>query len=255
LGNLEGGVCNLDVFALATSDITTLPSKTVATDGSALNPSVIPMALNYPTILGYQNGSLMVSTAAGVHAIPLNSPILRIGALIAAGQPQRAVPWFDTVPKDDHEALAAFLERRGTPELALQLSGVSLETIVDICMRNDFVEQLEQVVEEYGLKGLHSIDMGRGVTSNVFGPEDHGTSIIVCVGAYLLSCGRVELVRRLATECLTSIEDGKREGFLLASLLLSVQGSDSRRVIERAVKDIGEEEDWPVGEFVRDHIL
>mmetsp|Transcript_14043 Transcript_14043/g.33968 ORF Transcript_14043/g.33968 Transcript_14043/m.33968 type:complete len:1243 (-) Transcript_14043:96-3824(-) len=255
LGDLEGGVCNLDIFTLANSDIITLPPKTIATDGTALSPSVLPMALNYPTILGYQNGSLMVSTAAGVHAIPLDSPILRIGALIAAGQQHRAEPWFDAIPEDDHEALAAFLERRGTPALALQLSGVSLETIVDICMRNGFVEQLEQVVEEYGLKGLHSIDMGRGVSSNVFGPEDHGTSIVVCVGAYLLSYGRVELVRRLATECLSSVDDGKREGFLLASLLLSVQGSDSRRVIERSVKDIGEEEDWPVGEYVRDHIL
>jgi hypothetical protein len=255
LGDLEGGVCHLDVFTLTSSDVSTLPSETIALDQKSLTPPTIPMPLNHPTILGYQNGSLMVSTAAGVHAIPLGYPLLRIGALIAAGQPQRAEPWFDAVPEDDHEALATFVERRGAPELALQLSGISLETIVDLCMRFGFVEELENIVEAYGLKGLRSIDMGRGLSSNIFGPEDYGASIVVCVGAFLLSYGRVELVRRLATECLTSSDEGKREGFMLASLLLSVQGSDSRRVIERAVKNLEDDDDWPVGHFVRDHIL
>lgn len=255
LGDLEGGVCHLDVFTLTSSDVSTLPSRGIASEQRALTPPIIPMPLNHPTILGYQNGSLMVSTAAGVHAIPLGFPLLRIGALIAAGQPQRAELWFDAVPEDSHEALATFIERRGAPELALQLPGISLETIVDLCMRFCFVEQLESIVESYGLKGLRSIDMGRGVSSNIFGPEDYGASIVVCVGAFLLSYGRVELVRRLATECLTSSDEGKREGFILASLLLSVEGSDSKRVIERSVKSLDEEDDWPVGHFVRDHIL
>jgi hypothetical protein len=122
-------------------------------------------------------------------------------------------------------------------------------------MRFGFVEELENIVETYGLKGLRSIDMGRGVSSNIFGPEDYGASIVVCVGAFLLSYGRVEFARRLATECLTSSDEGKREGFMLASFLLSVQGSDSKRVIERAVKNLEDEDDWPVGHFVRDHIL
>jgi hypothetical protein len=255
LGDLEGEVCHLDVFTLTSSDISTLPSETIASDQKALIPPTIPMPLNHPTILGYHNGSLVVSTAAGVHAIPLGFPLLRIGALIAAGQPQRAEPWFDAIHEDHHEALATFIERRGAPELALQLSGISLETIVDLCMRFCFVEELENIVEAYGLKGLRSIDMGRGVSSNIFGPEDYGASIVVCVGAFLLSYGRVELVRRLATECLISSDEGKREGFMLASLLLSVQGSDSKRVIERAVKNLEDEDDWPVGHFVRDHIL
>lgn len=197
----------------------------------------------------------MVSTVSGIQAVALGFPLLRIGSLIAAGHPQRAEVWFDAVPEDDHEALAAFIERRGAPDLALQLAGVSLETTVDLCMRYGFTERLEEVVEQYGLKGLRSIDMGRGVSANIFGPEDHGASVTVCVGAYLLCQGRVELVRRLATECLSSGDGGKREGFILASLLLSVQGSDSKRVIQRALDNDVKDDDWLVGNFVHDHIL
>jgi hypothetical protein len=97
--------------------------------------------------------------------------------------------------------------------------------------------------------------MGRGLSANIFGPEENGTSVVVCVGAYLLSQGKVELVRRLSTECLGSGEEGKREAFILASLLLSVDGSDSKRVVQRAVEHVGESNDWLVGNFVRDHVL
>jgi hypothetical protein len=107
----------------------------------------------------------------------------------------------------------------------------------------------------YGLWGLRAIDMGRGVSSSIFGPEEDGASVVVCVGAYLLSEGKVELVRRLATECLACGEDGKKEAFILASLLLSVDGSDSKRILHRAVENIGESSDWMVGNFVRDHVL
>lgn len=254
LGDLEGGVCHLDAFTLASSDVSTLPSTTIVSDYNSLTPPTIPMPLLHSTVLGYQNGSLIISTIAGVQAIPLGSPLFRIGSLIAAGQYQKAECWFDAVPDIDHEALATFLERRGVPEMALQLPGVSLETVVDICMRYDLVDRLEDVVVHTGLKGLRAIDMSRGVSANIFGPEENGTSIIVCVGAYLLSHGKFELVRMMASECLQSPdEDGKREAFILASLLLSVDKDDSKRVITRAVESGSE--DWLVGNFVREHIL
>jgi hypothetical protein len=258
LGDLEGGVCHLDVFTLTSSDVSTLPSKTIASDFESLTPPTIPLPFNHPTILGYQNGSLVISTVSGVQAIPLGSPLLRIGSLIAAGHAERAELWFNAVSEVDHEALATFLERRGAPFLALQLSGLSLETMVDLCMRFGFTDRLEQIVQRYELKDLRAIDMSRGVSSNIFGPEDYGASIVVCVGAFLLSQGRAELVRRMATECLSvgdGDEGGKREGFILASLLLSVKGSDSKRVIERSIERIQSEEDWPIGHFVRDHIF
>lgn len=256
LGDLEDGVCHLDVFTLASSDVPTLPSSSVVSDHDSLTPSTIPMPLNHSTVLGYQNGSLVVSTIAGVLAIPLGAPLLRIGSLIAAGHHQRAELWFDAIPETDHEALGSFLERRGVPEMALELSGLSLETKVDISMRYGLVDHLETLLSRCGLKGLRAIDMSRGMSANIFGPEDYGTSMVVCVGAYLLSHGKIEVVRRLASECLLAGEEGKREAFVLASLLLSIDGSDSKRLIQQAVVESeGDNEDWLVGNFVREHVL
>ena len=253
LGDLEGGICHLDTFTLASSDVPVIPQKSLVTQYSSLTPPTIPMPLNHPMILGYQNGSLMLSTVTGLQAIPLSHPLLRIGSLIGAGHNNRAERWFDAVPEPDHEALATFLDRRGVSEMALQLSGLSLETTVDYCMKYGFTDRLEEVVDIFGLRGLRAIDMGRGVSPNAFGSE--GTSLVVCVGAYLLSQGRVELVRRLATECLSSGEDGKKEAFILASLMLSVDGSDSKRVVQRAVEDVNDDDGWLVGSYVRDHVL
>ncbi|KAL3923138.1 MAG: hypothetical protein SGILL_001830 [Bacillariaceae sp.] len=257
LGDLNGGVCYLDSYVLASSAVTIMPSKTIASDYKSLCPPAIPMPLVHPEVLGYQNGSLILSTVSGVIALPLGFPLLRIGSLIAAGPDHilKAEKWFGAVPNSDHEVLATFLERRGVPELALSLPGVSMERIVDMCMRHGYVDRLEEVVEMYGLAGMRSIDMSRGVSSNIFGPEEHGASVVVCVGAYLLGHGRVELVRRLATECLSSGEDGRQEAFLLSGLLMSVNGSDAKRVMQRAVEDANEEDDWLVGSFVKTHIL
>lgn len=255
LGDLDGGVCHLDLFTLASSEVHMLPSKSIATEYKSLTPPTVPMPLNYPTVLGFQNGSLIISTVSGVQAIPLGSPLIRIGALLGAGHAPKAEKWFDAVPVADHEALANFLERRGVPDLALQLSGISLETTVDFSMRYGFVDRLEEMLELYGLKGLRTIDMSRGVSSSLFGPNQYGASVVVCVSAYLLSQGRVELVRRLATECLSSGDEGRREAFLLASLLMSVDVNDSKRVMMRAVQDEHEDSDWLVGSFARENIL
>jgi hypothetical protein len=97
--------------------------------------------------------------------------------------------------------------------------------------------------------------MSRGLSANLFGPDEPGTSVVVCVGAYLLAHGKVELVRCLATACLGSGEDGKREAFVLASLLSSVDGSDSKRIIQRAVEHVEDDSGWLVGNFVRDRVL
>jgi hypothetical protein len=258
LGDLSGEVCHLDTFTLANSNLTALPNSSIATDYDSLTPPTIPMPLHHPKILGYQSGSLVLSTTVGVVAIPLAFPLLRIGALLSAGveHHQKAVAWFEAVPDSDHEALAKFLDRRGVPGLALHLAGISLETTIDLCMRYGFVDRLEDVVELYGLSGLRAIDCSRGFYSSESDASSGTTSLVVCVGAYLLGYGRVELVRRLATECLASGDEGKKEAFLLAGLLLSVNEKDSRRVIQRSVEDIDEDSsDWVVGPFVRKHVL
>lgn len=254
LGNLQGDgdVCHLDVYTLASSDLFTLPSKSGVTE---LTPRTIPMALNYPVVLGYQSGSLILSTVSGIHAIPLSSPLLRIGALLGAGHQQKAKKWFDAVPWSQHESLAIFLERRGVPEFALGLKGISLEYSIDLCMRYNLTSALEELVDRYGLAGIQTVDMGRGLSTDIF--RQQGTSLVVCVGAYLLSQGRLELVRRLATECIRANRAGNRDAFMLASLLMTVETADSRRLMQRALhdEDSSPGRDWVVGKFVREHVL
>jgi hypothetical protein len=238
LGDLESSVCHLDTFLLASAGGPELSQENMTT----WSPSTIPMTLNHPVVLGYQSGSLLLSTVNGLQAVPLSHPLLRIGTLLGAGQPARAEHWFQMIPECNHESLAAFVERRGAPELALQLSGLSLETTIDICLRFGFTERLEEIIDTYGLDTIRKIDQGRGIAYGMMGPEEHGHSLVVCVGAYLLSQGKAELVRRLATECLRSGEEGRQEAFVLASLLLSVDQVDAKRLVKRAVQASGSKE-------------
>jgi hypothetical protein len=254
LGNPKGtGVCHMDMHTLASAALSATTETLVNADYSSIAPPTLPLPLVQPVVLGYQSGSLLLSTSQGIYAVPLSHPILRLGALLAAGQVDRAVKWLDAFPNRDHETLANFLERRGHIELATSLPGLSLETIVDTCMRFGYVGRLEEILEEYGLKGLRAIDLSRGFSSERFGPEPYTHSLIVCVGAYLLAHGKVEVARRLATEILRSGEDGRSDAFILASLMHSIDEADASRLIARAVE--GESSLWPIGRFVRDHVL
>jgi hypothetical protein len=269
MGDLEGGICHFDSYLLASTDVAMYP-ETIAS--SAVTPkddmvewtsSHRPLPMVSPSVVGYQSGSLIVSTLRGIQAIPLSSPLMRIGLLLAAGLTERAAKWLDAVGPVDHEAFATFLERRGFPDLAIQLSGLSLAKNVDLCMRYGYVDRLEDIVETYGVVGLRMIDMGRGVTPNIIGQEEEIwndiPSIVVCVGAYLMAYGRIELTRRLATECLRSGgEQGRRDAFFLGALLLPGHESDATRLIQRAVAEEDEAQStesashkWLLGKFVR----
>jgi hypothetical protein len=113
LGDTEEGICRLDTYMLASTDIPATPGRSLTGAYTSLTPPAIPLPLIQPVVLGYQSGSLMVSTARGVHAIPLSHPLMRIGTLLALTCPE-CPKWFDAVPESDHEA-SAFLERRGHP--------------------------------------------------------------------------------------------------------------------------------------------
>jgi hypothetical protein len=263
LGDSNGGVCLLDTYLLASTEVTVSPPlaipENVKSTPTEFFPSPILLPMVQPTVLGYQSGSLVISTLRGVLAIPLCSSLMRIGLFLASGQIERAAKWFDAVPNSHHEHLATFLERRGHPSLALRLPGLSLETVVDLSMKYGFVDRLEDVVETYGAQGLRSIDMGRGISPSIFGPESTVQSVVVCVGAYLLAHGRVELTRRLATECLHSggNEDGRKDAFSLATLLLHVDENDATRLIQRAVLLPSDElsDEWAIGQFARDFLF
>jgi len=245
-------------------------------------PIATPLPLLLPVVLGYQAGSIIVSTVRGIYAVPLTHPLLRIGTLLGAGQEESATKWLHAIPDTDHEALCAFLERRGCPHLGIALPAISLETTIDLSMRHGYVGRLEEVVEMYGVKGLRAIDSGRGqcslkimclaehashillaacgilpetgVSCSIYGLESCGNSMVVTVGAYLLAYGRVELARRLATECLRLGEEGRKDALVLASLLLSVDEDDATRLIGRAVEN-AQAETWLLGEFVKNHLL
>ena len=249
LGDQSGGVCHFDSYLLASSDVASARDY-----AGTLEPCPVPLPLAQPIVLGYQSGSLMLSTLRGVFAVPLEHPVLRIGILLASDQVDRAIKWFDAVDEADHEELACFLERRGHVELAMQyLTGLSLQTSVDLSMRHGDVKLLEDIVENYGARGLRAIDMGRGLSTSIFGPESTSTSMIVCVGAYLLAHGRLELVRQLASECLRLDDQGKKDAFYLGTLLLQIDEADASRLIQRAVDPAGGgSDDWLMGKFVYD---
>ncbi|GKY90650.1 hypothetical protein MPSEU_000038400 [Mayamaea pseudoterrestris] len=256
LGDLDGQVCDVDCYMLTASSIQGIPDiRFLDGDYHSLSPSCRPLPLVQPAVLGYQNGSLLISTARGVFALPLDHPILRIGLLLASNQVERATKWLDAIPDHDHEPLATFLERRGQVELALKhLNGLSLETIIDMSMRHGFIDRLCEVVEEFGVKGICAVDLGRGYSTNgMFGPERESQSLLVCAAAYLLGHGKVEIVRRLTSELLRT-DNGREDALLLATLLLHVNEPDATRLMGRAVEG-NLSSDWVMGAFVRYHVL
>eukprot|EP00548_Thalassiothrix_antarctica_P009615 CAMPEP_0194160978 /NCGR_PEP_ID=MMETSP0152-20130528/78690_1 /TAXON_ID=1049557 /ORGANISM="Thalassiothrix antarctica, Strain L6-D1" /LENGTH=1001 /DNA_ID=CAMNT_0038870723 /DNA_START=620 /DNA_END=3625 /DNA_ORIENTATION=- len=259
LGDLEDetGICHLDSFVLASAEGPSGMSK-----NSILAPPTIILTLNHPTILGYQSGSLLVSTVNGVCAISLNHPILRIGTLLAAGHTTRAKKWVEAIVPDHHEGLADFLCRRGAANLAANhCIGLSLETLIDLCLRYNLVDRLVQLVTDCGVKGLRQIDNGRAVTVDILGPQQHGNSFLICVAAFLLGNGQVEMVHELALECLKIGPEAKLEAIALTSLLLAAWPKKARKLLQEAVKESTNEsisshgQENPVVPLLRKYIL
>ncbi|GAX28742.1 hypothetical protein FisN_25Lh204 [Fistulifera solaris] len=255
LGDLMGGISLLDSYLLAATDRSSVMGKLdQAKPTNPLTPDPALLPLVQPTVLGYQSGSLILSTLRGVYALSLEHPIMRLGTLLASGQIERASQWISAFDRNSHEGLAYFLERRGHAALALRhLNGLSLETVIDLCMRYDEVDRLEDIAETQGVRGLRKVDMGRGVLASIFGPESGVGSITVSVGAYLLAHGRIETVRQLASECLRLDEQGKKDALFLGTLLMQINETDANRLIQRAV-DSPFQDDWPMGSLVRNLI-
>lgn len=243
ISNETGGITSVDSHMLASMHV-----PLIQNGPTSFPPIPFPMYLGNPSPLTFFAGSLVISTYFGVQAIPLDNPIYRIGILLAAGHTDRAQEWFHGIDRKHHEALGRFLERRGYPELATSLPGLSITSCVDLCIRWRLTKVLEDLIETYGLESIRNIDIG---SNDSFGA-------IECVGAYLLGEGKAELVRRLASECVVSGDEMRHEALVLASLLLSVDPTDARRLVKRAVGSKGkvdEEKCWPVANYVRNHLL
>ena len=146
LGNLDDHdqICETDSFILASID-----PPINSTSVSSLRPIQVQMSLLWPSILGYHQGALLVSTANGAQGVSLDHSLLRIGALLAAGQIPKAQKWIDSIHPAEHEFLANFLSRRGASELAIRLSGVSIQTIVRLCTRFGYLDHLKLIGKEY----------------------------------------------------------------------------------------------------------
>ena len=269
MGNVDEGICHLDSFVLASAD-----GPSLLQESFSLTPQTIPMTLNHPVVLGYQSGSLLVSTVNGVFAIPLNHPLLRIGSLMAAGMQPKAQLWFESIPESSHESLATFLDRRGAPNLAVLLPGLSIESAVDLSLQYGLTSKLVEVVETHGVDVLRKVDFGRGMTFGILGPEVHHHSLVVCVGAFLLSEGRADLVKEMASDCLLYGNEGSKEALILASLLMAVDAEGAKPIVQSAVGEkreghdtsdaIGEQDfvvddlrtdEYPVTAMIRDYIL
>ena len=255
-------VTDLDCFVLATSETSLLPIDVICNQESLqslpyLTPQPSPMVFNgSASILTYLSGNLLVSTPSGIKGIDLSCPILRIGILISAGHTDRAQRWFDAVDPQHHEVLAKFLERRNAATLATKLSGLSLESMIDLCIKHTLTSALENIIEQHGVVSIRQID-------SIQKSAVDGHSTVECVGAFLLSQGKAELVRRMVSECIVSGDEARKEAFFLASLLLSVDSGDARRLLRRTVGSNKREKNesdsisssWLIGNYVRDHIF
>lgn len=241
-----GGVTPVDSLELATMDIS-ICQRSHPTDAN-LGQVPYSMQLETPTVLMYLNGSLVVSTAHGIQLVPIDHPFLRIGALLAAGHIQRAKEWFDAIPRSGLVTLANFLERRGFPDVALSIPGLHIYMVVDLSIRWRRTNILEEIIDEYGLDSIRQINMG----------DSTSYSAVECVGAVLLAEGKAEVVRRLASESVMTGDEVRREGFVLASLLLAVDPKDATRLLKRAVGTKGklpEEKCWPVVNYFRSYVF
>jgi len=249
----ETGICNLDSFILASAE-----GPTMFYSNSGLDPLTSPLTLNHPTILGYQSGSLLVSTINGIFAISLDHPLLRLGVLLGAGHTARAERWLEAISPDQHEGLTEFLCRRGAAESAVNhCIGLSLETLIDLCLRYGFIDRLVQLVEEYGVVGIRQVDYGRGISVGILGPQEHGHSLLVCVAALLLGNGRIEIVDQMVFECLNLGPEAQSEAMILTSLLMAVHPTEARKLLQAVVRDTTStnDEEYPLLPLVRDYIL
>lgn len=224
----------LDTYILAGPDVplTSGSSTLQQSTSKSFRPTPMPMALNQPSVLSYHGSYLLLSTASGVRAVPLSHPLIRIGILIAAGQCDAALRWIETVPERQHEQLAVFLERRGAPDLTLALTGLSLSTTIDICIRYGFAERIKEIADNHSVVDLRSVDSGgRG--------QGASNSIVVGIALHLFTNGHIDTVTRIAADLISLGEEARSEGLMLAGLLVSAGTKNADVLLDRAI-DIAE---------------
>ncbi len=188
LGNVEDDdtVCELDEFIIATDGV-----PLCGTDNpDSTSPNPIITSLKQPHILSYHSGGLLLSTQCGLRLLSISHPMIRIGALLAANLIDRARKWISAMPKADHDNLAQFLIRRGHADLVFNgdLDGLSIEAYIDLCMRYDRTDELENLIETQGSQIFSEISNWR---------RDGVYSAFFFIGIYMLGKGRINSTKRM----------------------------------------------------------
>jgi hypothetical protein len=198
LGNIEDDdtVCEMDTFTIATTTVLNYGMD----DPDISSPVPTIAALTKPHVLAYHSGGLLVSTSCGLRLLSLSHPMIRIGALLAANLIDKARKWIVAMPKVEHDSLAHFLIRRGYANLAIsELSGLSLETYIDLCMRYERTDELVYLVSTRGTAIIsETCDWGR----------DCGNSAFLSIGVYMLGKGKIEIAKKMIA---LAVEVGVRE--------------------------------------------
>ena len=151
LGDIDNDevICETDSFIIASSKSIVIPVCKYS-----IYPAVQQISLMWPSVLCYSQGSLLISSTNGLHRISMGAPLFRIGALLSAGQKHQAQKWIDSIHPSQHEYLANFLFRRGFPDLAITLSGISIRTLIELCERynmEEYLATLDKSVNKYRL--------------------------------------------------------------------------------------------------------
>ncbi|KAL7469667.1 hypothetical protein ACHAXS_009923 [Conticribra weissflogii] len=230
LGNIMNNetVCELDEFTIASNAV---PIKGLDNPAYSM-PVPIIASLSRPHILSYHSGGLLVSTSSGLRLLPMSHPILRIGTLLAANLAEKARKWISASPKSEHDAIAHFLFRRGWTDLAInELSGLSMESYIDLCIQLDRFEELETLFNDNGTTLIHEIcDWGRGDITG-------GYSAFFCICVYFLSRGKVECARKLTREAFSSEIDELRVDAMKLAAVIAVLDKNEGKILLEGIMD------------------
>ena len=139
--------------------------------------------------------------------------------------------------------------------MAVELSGLSLESAIELSIRYSFTDHLINIIEVQGLRRVCSID---GIESMGHDNLNQSTLLSVCV--FLLGEEKDDLVVHMANECLKFGERGRREAFALGILLIDFKPNEARHLITRAISEHSTSSDplsesWYIAKYVKDKIL
>ena len=72
---------------------------------------------------------------------------------------------------------------------ALKIRSGAIDALTKSWTFRKMKKRKSRSVCQSGVAGLHGINMGRSVSVGILGPEEHGHSLVVSIGAFLLSQG------------------------------------------------------------------